>query len=279
MSYNNSDLIEKALSEDLGTADITTRALIPDTQEGHALIMAKEQGVVAGTEVARQVFFKVDPSINVTILIPDGTPVQTGDLIARLYGKTNSILTAERVALNFLQHLSGIASLTARYVKAIEGLPTMIVDTRKTLPGMRELQKEAVRCGGGKNHRMRLDDGVLIKDNHITALHSTGKTLADMIVLARNSVGTEVSIEIEVTSVEQAAEALEAGADTIMLDNMDIGEMKKAVELIKGRAKTEASGGITLVNVRSVAETGVDIISVGALTHSVRALDICLKLQ
>lgn len=278
MSYPYMDLIEKALAEDIGIKDITTNALIPESQQGHACITAKENGVVAGVEIAKQTFLTVDPALLIEIVITDGMMVKPGDIIAKLSGNTHGILTAERVALNFLQHLSGIATITSHYVKAVEGLKATIVDTRKTLPGLRELQKEAVRHGGGKNHRMRLDDGILIKDNHIKALRNSGKNIGDIVSLARVNAPSDISIEIEVTTIEEAEEAMAAGADIIMLDNMSLEEMKQAVKLINGKIKTEASGGVTLENVRTIAETGVDIISVGALTHSVMALDINLKL-
>ncbi len=272
-------LIKKALKEDIGKSDITTKLLIPPTKKGCAYLVAKEKGIISGIEVARQTFFTIDSSLIFEIVITNGKPVNPGDLIAKVSGNISSILTAERVALNFLQHLSGIASTTAQYVKAVEGLAVIITDTRKTLPGLRELQKEAVRHGGGNNHRMRLDDGILIKDNHIAILRKEGKSLSDIVGLARQNSRESVNIEIEVANLKEVEEAVNAAADIIMLDNMTQKEIRQAVQMIKGKARIEASGGITLQNVRSVAETGVDIISIGALTHSVKALDISLKLK
>jgi len=272
-------LVDRALAEDLGWGDVTTEVLIPDDQQGKASIIAKANGILAGTEVAKQVFLKVDPELKVGILIEDGANVKPGDIIAKIEGKVTSILKAERVALNFLQHLSGIASETARYVEAVKGLPAQVTDTRKTIPGLRVLEKHAVRAGGGKNHRMHLGDAILIKDNHLAALRSQGLNLKEIVARARQKASPELKVEIEVKTPQEAAEAAEAGADIIMLDNMDIDDMRRAVQLIRGRALIEASGGITLDKVRAVAETGVDFISIGALTHSAKALDISLELD
>jgi len=272
-------IINQAIAEDIGKGDITTQALIPESQEGTASVTAKAKGIVAGTEAAKQVFLRIDSRLQVDILVKDGTPVEPGDLILKIRGKIRSILNAERVALNFLQHLSGIASETAHYVEAVKGLPVKIIDTRKTLPGLRLLEKYAIRMGGGSNHRMRLDDGILIKDNHLTALHSTGLNIEQIVAQAREKNTSNLKIEVEVISPEEAAEAANAGADIIMLDNMDPNNMQKAVQLINKRAIIEASGGVTLDNVRAIAETGVDLNSIGALTHSSRALDISLKLD
>jgi nicotinate-nucleotide pyrophosphorylase (carboxylating) len=272
-------LINQAIAEDRSRQDVTTKALIPGTQMGKALIMAKGRGIIAGTEIAKQVFLKVDPKLEVNILINDGAEVKAGDVVARIEGKTSSILKAERVALNFLQRLSGIASETARYVQAVKGLPVYITDTRKTTPGLRTLEKYAVRIGGGKNHRMHLADGILIKDNHIAALRRQGLSIKEIVAKARKKAFPELKIEIEVKTPEEAVQAAEAGADIIMLDNMNLEDMRQAVRLVKGHALIEASGGITLENVRAVAETGVDRISIGALTHSPKALDISLELD
>jgi nicotinate-nucleotide pyrophosphorylase (carboxylating) len=272
-------LISQALAEDLSRQDVTTKALIPGTQKGKALIKAKGRGVIAGTGIAKQVFLKVDTKLEVDILIGDGTEVKPGDVIARIEGKTSSMLKAERVALNFLQHLSGIASETARYVQAVKGLPVYITDTRKTTPGLRTLEKYAVRVGGGRNHRMHLANGILIKDNHVAALSHRGLSIKEIVAKARQKASPELKIEIEVKTPEEAIQAAEAGADIIMLDNMNLKDMRQAVRLVKGRTVIEASGGITLKNVRAVAETGVDRISIGALTHSPKALDISLKLD
>ena len=272
-------LVDRALAEDLAEGDVTTEALLPDDHRGKASITAKAKGIVVGAEVAKQVFLKVDPKLKVDILIKDGATIKPGDLIARIEGKCASILKAERVALNFLQHLSGIASETARYVEAVKGLPAQITDTRKTTPGLRALEKHAVQAGGGKNHRMHLGDGILIKDNHLSTLRHQGLTLKEVIAKARQKASAEMEVEVEVKTPQEASEAAEAGADIIMLDNMDLQDMRQAVRLIKGRAVIEASGGITLDKVRAVAETGVDLISVGALTHSAKALDISLELD
>jgi len=272
-------LIRQATAEDLIRKDVTTRALIPETQVGKASITIKGEGVIAGTDIAKQVFINVDHKLVVDILIKDGAQVKAGDVVARIKGKTSSILTAERVALNFLQHLSGIASETNRYVQAVKGLPTYITDTRKTTPGLRTLEKYAVHVGGGKNHRMHLADGILIKDNHIAALHRQGLNIKEIVAKARQKASPKQKIEIEVKTPEEAFKAAEAGADIIMLDNMTLENMRRAVKLVKGHALLEASGCVTLENVRAVAETGVDRISIGALTHSPKALDISLELE
>ncbi len=272
-------LIRQAIAEDFSQGDMTTKALIPETQQSKALVTAKARGIIAGTEVSKQVFLKVDPKLEVDILIKDGAEVKLGDVIARIEGRTASILKAERVALNFLQRLSGIASETARYVQAVKGLPVLITDTRKTSPGLRTLEKYAVRVGGGKNHRMHLADGILIKDNHIAVLRRRGLSIKEIVAKARHKASPELKIEVEVKTPEEAIQAAEAGADIVMLDNMNLKDMRQAVRLIKGRALIEASGGITLESVRDVAETGVDLISIGALTHSPKALDISLELN
>lgn len=272
-------LINKALAEDLSAGDVTTEALIPETQQGKASIIAKAIGTIAGAEAAKQVFLKVDPELKVNILIDDGTKVKPGDIIAKIEGKVATILKAERVALNFLQRLSGIASETARYVQAVKGLPVQITETRKTTPGLRALEKYAVQAGGGKNHRMHLGDGILIKDNHLAALRRQGLNMKQIIAKAHQKSPPRLKIEIEVRTPQEAADAVEAGADIIMLDNMNLKDMRQAVQLIRGRALIEASGGITLDRIRAVAETGVDLISIGALTHSPKALDISLELD
>jgi nicotinate-nucleotide pyrophosphorylase (carboxylating) len=272
-------VIDLALAEDISHGDITSQALIPADLSGRASVMVKQKGVLAGIEVAGRVFRRVDPSLEIDILIKDGTRTQPGDIAGTITGRIISILKAERVALNFLQRLSGIASLTARYVSATVGLTVKITDTRKTTPGLRMLEKYAVRMGGGHNHRLHLAGAILIKDNHIAALRTLGMNLKDIIAKARQNVPTGVTVEVEVTSTQEARDALEAGADIIMLDNMSLNQMRQAVKLVSGRAKTEASGGITLANVRQAAMTGVDIISIGALTHSPQALDISLELE
>ena len=273
------EVIDRALAEDLAKGDVTTEALIPVDRQGTGLMVAKKEGVLAGVNVTRQVFHRVDPELKVEFLLEDGARVRPGTKVATLSGSIASILKAERVALNFLQRLSGIASETNRYVEAVKGLPVRIMDTRKTTPGLRALEKHAVKAGGGENHRMSLGDGILIKDNHLAALRSQGLNLKQIVAKARQNSPQRLPVEVEVGTVAEASEALEAGADVIMLDNMNLEDMCTAVQSIHGRALVEASGGITLDNVRAVAETGVDFISVGALTHSTKALDISLELN
>jgi nicotinate-nucleotide pyrophosphorylase (carboxylating) len=271
------EVVTRALDEDCAWTDVTSHAVVPPETRGRASIMMKTPGVVAGLEVAQAVFLRVDPSLNFRALINDGQRVKVGDPIATVEGRLASILAAERTALNFLQRLSGIATETRRYVDEIAGLKARIVDTRKTTPGLRLLEKYAVETGGGHNHRLHLGDGILIKDNHLAALRSQGMTLADAVTRAKANAPHTLRIEVEVEKVEEARQAVEASADIVMLDNMSPEEMRRAVGLIAGRALAEASGGITLANVRQVAETGVDLISVGAITHSVKALDISLE--
>ncbi len=272
-------LIDQALAEDLGSGDVTTEALIPKAQQGRASIVAKARGILAGVEVAKQVFLKADPELKLAILIEDGAEVKPGDIVTKIEGRVASILKAERIALNFLQRLSGIASETGHYVQAVKGLPVQITDTRKTTPGLRTLEKYAVRVSGGKNHRMHLGDGILIKDNHLAALCHQGLSIKEIVTKARQKASPKLKIEVEVKTPQEAVEAAEAGADIIMLDNIGLEDMRQAVQLIRGRALIEASGGITLDRVRAVAETGVDLISIGALTHSAKALDISLELD
>jgi len=273
------EIIDRALAEDLGKGDVTTEALISGDQQGTGFIVAKEEGILAGTEAAKQVFHRVDPELKVEILLEDGAGVKPGSKVAKVSGSIAGILKAERVALNFLQRLSGIASETNRYVSRVEGLPVRIMDTRKTTPSWRSLEKYAVRVGGGGNHRMNLGDGILIKDNHLVALRSQGLNIKEIIAKARQNAPQRLPVEVEVRTVSEALEAVEAGADIVMLDNMNLEDMREAVKSINGRALIEASGGIKLDNVRAVAETGVDFISIGALTHSARALDISLELE
>lgn len=272
------NIIDLALAEDVSHGDITSEVLIPPTLAAKALVLAKEAGILAGGEVASRVFQRVDPSLNVAVFITDGAAIKPGDIIATISGKMLGILKAERVALNFLQRLSGIASLTARYVAAAGGR-VMLTDTRKTTPGLRLLEKYAVRMGGGHNHRLHLGDGILIKDNHLAALRSQGMTMNDIVVKAKQNAPAGTTVEVEVTTVQEAGDAVVAGADIIMLDNMSPDETRHAVELVNGRAKIEVSGGITLDNIRQAVMSGVDIISIGALTHSVKALDISIELE
>ena len=267
--------LRTALQEDIGNGDITTACCVPETAISRALFRCKQAGVVCGLEVGRRAFSLLDPSVEFTPLVAEGTAVQVGDVVATICGPSRSILSGERLALNLMQHMSGVATCTAALVEKIAGTGAVIVDTRKTTPGMRVLEKYAVRMGGGTNHRFNLADGVLIKDNHIVA--AGGITAA--VENARKIVPHTLKIEVETTNLQQVQEALDAGADIIMLDNMSCPEMKEAVALIAHRAKVEASGNMGSRDVREVAETGVDLISVGALTHSVEALDISLQFQ
>ncbi|MFC1941531.1 carboxylating nicotinate-nucleotide diphosphorylase, partial [Chloroflexota bacterium] len=251
----------------------------PPELHGKASILVKDKGVLAGGEVAKRVFLRIDPSLKVKALIQDGTEVKPGDIIATVSGRVISILKAERVVLNFLQKLSGVASQTAQYVAKTQGLAANIIDTRKTTPGLRLLEKYAVRMGGGQNHRLHMGDLVLIKDTHLVALRALGMSLKDIIAKAKRNAPPDLKIEVEVGTVQEALEASKAGADIIMLDNMSPDGMHRVVSLLPSKIKTEASGGITLDNVRAVAETGVNFISVGALTHSSKALDISLELE
>lgn len=269
-------LVETALAEDLAWGDATVEAIVPPDLQAAGRIVAREEGVLAGIEVAREVFHAVDPSIRFQAEAADGDAIHPGQTVATVRGSAAGILSGERVALNFLQRLSGIATLTSRYVRAVAVHRARIVDTRKTTPGLRILEKYAVAVGGGANHRQNLSDGILIKDNHLAALATRGLGLGDVVALARRRARHAQRVEVEVETPEQAREAAESGADLVLLDNMSLDEMRRAVELIRGRALAEASGGVTLERVAAVAATGVDLISVGALTHSARALDIAL---
>lgn len=273
------DVVSRALDEDSVWTDVTTQAVLPPTLSGRAFIMAKTDGVLAGIDVAGFAFRRVDASLDFQAVVQDGQRMKVGDRLAIVKGRFSSILAAERTALNFLQRLSGIATETRRYVDEIGVFKARIIDTRKTTPGLRLLDKYAVVIGGGHNHRLHLGDGILIKDNHLAALRSQGMTLADAVARAKANAPHTLRIEIEVETPEEALQAVEAGADIVMLDNMGFAEMRRAVSLVGGRALTEASGGITLSNLRQVAETGVDLISIGAITHSVQALDISLEIE
>ncbi|MFC2056141.1 carboxylating nicotinate-nucleotide diphosphorylase [Chloroflexota bacterium] len=272
-------IIDLALAEDLSSGDVTSEALIPAEFQGKASMLVKAEGILAGSKVAKGVFLRVDPSLKIELLIKDGAKIKPGDIIATISGRVISILKAERTALNFLQRLSGIASQTAQYVARTRGSTARVVDTRKTTPGLRSLEKYAVRMGGGQNHRFHLSDAVLIKDNHLAALRAQGMSLKDIVDKAKQNAPKGLIIEVEVTTAEEAMEAAEAGADMIMLDNMSPDEMRRTVSLLPSGIKTEASGGITLENIGAAAMTGVDIISIGALTHSPKALDISLELE
>ena len=269
------DAVRRALDEDLGRAgDITTQATIPASSIAHTVIAARETGVIAGLPLAEAAFHMIAQGIRFTPRLGDGTLVQAGDVIAEIEGSARAILSAERVALNFLGRMSGIASLTQRYVDAVSGTEARIVCTRKTTPGLRAFEKYAVRCGGGSNHRYGLDDAMLIKDNHIAVAGSVKQALQ----AAKAAAGHLVKIEIEVDTIAQLHEVLAEGADVVLLDNMDIKTLKQAVALVEGAMLTEASGGVTLDTVTAIAETGVDMISIGALTHSPRVLDLGLDI-
>ncbi|MGN1473777.1 MAG: carboxylating nicotinate-nucleotide diphosphorylase [Eubacteriales bacterium] len=268
-------LIETALEEDIGTGDITTACCIPVGSTAYGRFLAKEEGVVCGLDIARRVFLRVDPNTKFTARKKDGDRVSLREIIAEVSGDAHSLLTAERVALNLMQRMSGIATRTAEAVKAVAGTHARICDTRKSTPGMRVLEKYAVRVGGGSNHRFNLADGILIKDNHIVA--AGGITAA--VRAAKANAPHTLKIEVETENEEQIREALSAGADIIMLDNMTVPQMADAVRLIAGRAVTEASGNMGDRDLAEVASTGVDLISIGALTHSVRSLDISLKFK
>lgn len=267
-------LIELAFEEDIGIGDITTDATVPPTQMGIGTLLAKSDGIVAGLPIAERVFEKLDPTLTFRTLVKDGEAVVASTPIAEVQGSAKTILIGERTALNFLQRLSGVATLTAQFVEAVAGYDTKIVDTRKTAAGWRTAQKYAVRVGGAQNHRFGLYDGVLIKDNHIVAAGGIGNAVQR----ARQIVPHTAKIEVEVETVEQVDEALEAGADILLLDNMPPGIMQRVVQEVSNRVLTEASGGITLDSIKAVAATGVDFISVGALTHSAMPIDISLNL-
>lgn len=272
-------LIDAALSEDETFNDPTTGLLIPPEIQAVGMLRAKAAGALAGVAVAQAVFQRVDRELDFAAQVADGAALTPGMDIARVSGAAASILRAERIALNFLQRMSGIASDTRRYVEAVDGCPCRIVDTRKTAPGHRYLDKYAVRMGGGYNHRLNLADGILIKDNHLEALAARELGLKEVVQLALARASHTVKVEVEVESLEGVAEALAAGAQIIMLDNMPVELMAEAMALVGERAVVEASGGINLDTVRAVAETGVHLISVGSLTHSTQALDISLDLE
>ncbi|MCH8898300.1 MAG: carboxylating nicotinate-nucleotide diphosphorylase [Chloroflexi bacterium] len=273
------NLIDAALSEDQSFNDPTTQALIPAEIQAVGMVRAKAVGMLAGIDVCLAVFQRMDSALKTEGLKSDGSALSPGDDIARVEGSAASILRAERVALNFLQRMSGIASDTNLYVQAVQGCNARIVDTRKTAPGHRYLDKYSVRMGGGHNHRLNLADGILIKDNHIEALRSREMGLGQVVQLALSRASHTIKVEVEVETLEQLQEALDAGAHIIMLDNMPVETMREAMGIVNGRAVVEASGGINLETVRSVAETGVDLISIGGLTHSATALDISLDLE
>jgi len=272
-------LVEYAVEEDLGRGDVTSDLLVPPSAAARAVFRSRSDGVIAGLNVALTVFAVSNAQVVFTSLIADGDSVSPGQDLAVVSGSARSLLRAERVALNFLQRLSGIATLTSQYVEAVRGTRARIVDTRKTTPGLRALEKYAVRAGGGFNHRRDLSDAMLIKDNHLAVLGALGLPLTEAIKQARRSMPHTLKIEIEVDRLDQIPEALAAGADLILLDNMSTEDLKSGVAAIQGRAIVEASGGISLGTIGEIAATGVDVISVGALTHSAPALDIGLDLE
>jgi nicotinate-nucleotide pyrophosphorylase (carboxylating) len=275
--YGIDSIVDLALAEDIGTGDITTNSTVPGSATARGTFRAKADGILSGLDATAAVFHRVDPDVVFEPHKRNGDRFENGDVLAVVHGSARSVLTSERVALNFLQRLSGVATATSRYVEAVRGTNARIIDTRKTTPGMRLLEKAAIRHGGGHNHRVGLSDGILIKDNHLAAIGED--SIRRSIQAARTSAPHTLKVEVEVTSMEQLDEALAAGADVIMLDNMKPETMRKAVQRVSGNALLEASGGITFESVREVAETGVDLISVGALTHSAPAIDISLQFE
>ncbi|HEX28619.1 carboxylating nicotinate-nucleotide diphosphorylase [Candidatus Poribacteria bacterium] len=267
-------LIRLAIEEDIGLGDITSRLVLPIGLRGEAIIIAKDNGILAGMEFFKAVYAEIDPHLEISFEKEDGEEIRYGEVVCSLKGSVESILTGERTGLNFLQRLSGIATLTAKFVREVKGFPVKITDTRKTTPGWREMEKYAVRVGGGYNHRLGLYDSVLIKDNHIAAAGS----ITAAVKAAREKAPHTMKIEVEVETLEGVEEALRAHVDIIMLDNMPIEMIRQAVNMIDGRALVEVSGGISLKDVRQIAEIGVDIISIGALTHSATPVDMSMKL-
>lgn len=270
------DLLTLAFAEDVGDGDHTTLSTIPDSAMGKQHLLVKEDGILAGVEMARRVFAKFDPELKMTVFINDGSHVKPGDIAFVVEGKVRSLLQTERVMLNIMQRMSGVATMTARYQERLAGLKTKVLDTRKTTPGMRLLEKEAVKIGGGMNHRIGLFDMILIKDNHIDFAGGIPQAVVSAKQYLKEK-GKDLKIEVEVRNTEEINQALEAGADRIMLDNFTPARTAEAVKLINGRAEVESSGGITIDTLRDYAECGVDFISVGALTHSVKGLDMSFK--
>ena len=266
-------IIKTALEEDLPQGDITSESVIDPDSFSEAIILAKEKGILAGIEVAHRVFQLIDNAVVFRKRLKDGQPFDPGQVLADLKGNSVSILKGERTALNFLQRLSGIATITHKFVEALKGSKTVILDTRKTTPGLRALEKYAVRMGGGKNHRFDLSEMVLIKDNHLRVV----KSIATAVQRAREKVEREVEIEVEVSSLEEAEEAIESGANRVMLDNMDLEELKKVVPQLKGRVALEVSGKVSLAEIKELGSLGVDYVSIGSLTHSYKSIDISLE--
>jgi nicotinate-nucleotide pyrophosphorylase (carboxylating) len=272
-------LVQQALAEDIGSGDVTSWAVVPAGQCARAVMVAREPLVVAGLVIAELTFRMASPRVRVRRLMRDGQRAVAGSRLLVVRGPARALLAAERVALNFVQHLSGIATLTARFVEAVRGTRARILDTRKTTPGLRRLEKYAVRCGGGFNHRFGLFDQVLIKDNHLAALKGAAPNPIAVAVQRARARWPRLTVEVEADTLEQVAQAVAAGADMILLDNMSPRQLRAAVQLVAGRARTEASGGVTLRTVRQIAQAGVDFISVGALTHSAPAVDIGLDFE
>lgn len=275
MQFQIDDIIKKALLEDINYIDVTTDYLVDDEKISTAKYVAKDEGVLCGIDVAMRVFKLLDENATCEILIHDGHKVKKGDIIAKITAKTRALLKGERTALNLVQHMSGIATATNKCVELVKGTNASIAETRKTLPGLRVLQKYAVTVGGGKNHRYNLSDCAMLKDTHLDAYGS----ITNAVNALREKMGHTVKIEVEVQNLDQLREALDVDCEIIMLDNMSCEQMKEAVEITKGKAKLEASGNVTAETIRAIAETGVDIISMGALTHSVKAFDISMKIE
>lgn len=269
------ELIKRAITEDINYIDVSSAYLFDDNHRTDAYFVSKADGVLCGIDIAMRVFSLLDNTFEYTLYKHDGDELKAGDLIAEFNGKTLKLLEGERTALNLVQHTSGIATMTNSAVKAVAGTGASIADTRKTLPGLRAIQKYAVTCGGGHNHRYNLSDAAMLKDNHIDAGGGITKTVKAL----REKIGHTVKIEVETRSLDEVKEAVSAGADIIMLDNMSLEQMKEAVAIIDGKALTEASGNVTLDNIRTVAQSGVNIISMGAITHSVKAFDISMKIK
>ncbi len=270
------ELVRTALLEDVGSGDVTSLATIPEEACGPAWMVARESMVVSGLALAEEAFRQCDASVSVQLKCKDGQRLERGEVLLEVEGSTRAVLAGERVALNFLQRLSGVATMTARYVQALEGTSTQLLDTRKTTPGWRVLEKYAVRCGGGRNHRHGLYDMVLVKDNHLAALSGEKPNAVTAAVRRARAAYPHLRVEIEADTLEQARQAVEAGADVVLLDNMSLEQLRSAVVEFKGRTQLEASGGVTLDTLHAIGETGVDFVSVGAITHSARAVDIGL---
>jgi nicotinate-nucleotide pyrophosphorylase (carboxylating) len=279
MSAAIDEIIARALVEDAPWGDVTSDAFLPAGAVATATLVAREPGILSGIEVVARVIELVDPATGFEALVADGHAFEAGEALARIRGDARAVLRAERVALNLAQRMSGIATLTARYVAAAAGTDARIVDTRKTTPGLRVLERQAVRDGGGHNHRFSLSDAVLAKDNHLAVLAAAGIPIGEAIRAARARIGHTVHLEVEVDRLDQVEPVVAAGVDTIMLDNFSLDDLREGVRLVAGRALVEASGGVSLDTVGAIARTGVDIISVGALTHSARALDLALDIE